>query len=263
MRRTGGPARALALALALLACAPPAAGEVTQKAGLRVAVEAKIAPTRLPRSGTAPVIVSLAARFAATDGGVPPALHGLRIELNRDGRLDTAGLPECSIGEIQPASSAQALAACRPALVGQGSFSVDVVLGTQEPYPTRGRLLVFNGRLGGRPALLGQIYAPRPFANSFVIPFRIESPRHGTFGVALSAILPTSFTRWGHFTALRLRLGGDPRSGGPKPSIISAGCPAPKGFPGAVFPLARTHFSFSGSLELGQTLTGRCKARGA
>ena len=68
----------------------------------------------------------------------------MRIELNRHGRLETAGLPECRVSKIQPASTARALRACRPALVGKGAFSVDAVLGGQEPYPSTGTLLVFN-----------------------------------------------------------------------------------------------------------------------
>jgi hypothetical protein len=42
---------------------------------------------------------------------------------------------------------------------------------------------------------------------------------------------------------------------------ISAGCPAPKGFGGAVFPFAKATFDFAGS-QITSTLTRNCKARG-
>ena len=45
-------------------------------------------------------------------------------------------------------------------------------------------------------------------------------------------------------------------------SLISAGCPAPKGFPGALFTLARTSFSFAGGKKLTSTLTRQCRVRG-
>jgi hypothetical protein len=48
---------------------------------------------------------------------------------------------------------------------------------------------------------------------------------------------------------------------GRRRSFVSAGCPAPDGFPGALFTLARTTFSFAGGTKLSSTLTGQCKVR--
>lgn len=188
---------AAAALLATLLLAAPAQAVVVQKGNLRVATTGKLTPSRLPRAGAAPIAVSVGGKITTTDGSLPPQLSGIRIELNRHGRLDTADLPECKVSQIQPASTARALAACRAALVGQGSFSADIVLGTQQPYPTKGRLLVFNGTYRGRPALLGQIYAAHPFATSFVIPFAIGAHPHGRYGTVLSATLPQAFTAWG------------------------------------------------------------------
>src|SRR5262249_26263202 len=162
-----------------------------QRGSLRLGVKAGFRPRRLPRVGLGPIAVSIASTLSTTDGSVPPSIRNLRIEINRHARLDTVGLPECHIEQIQPASTARALQACRPALVGRGSFSVDVVLGGQRPYPTSGQLLLFNGQAScdSRPhrscrgQLLGQIYAAHPFANSFVVPFSISRLRHGRYGV--------------------------------------------------------------------------------
>ena len=247
-------------ALCALAAALSASAEVAQKGNLRVKVTAAFTPTRLPRSGAAPIAVSVAGSFATADGSLPPQLKQMRIELNSHGYLQTAGLPECRVAQIQPASTARALRACREALVGRGSFSVDVVLGNQQPYPTSGRLLVFNGRYRGRPALLGQIYSSHPFANSFVIPFEISHHR-GRYGNVLSATLPRAFTSWGHVTALRLRLGRRYTYRGRRRSLLSAGCPAPAGFPGALFSLARTSFRFAGATRIETVLTRGCKVR--
>jgi hypothetical protein len=235
--------------------------EITQKGTLRVKVTAELDPRRLPREKRAPVAVSIDSGFTTTDGSVPPQLRTLRIELDRHGRLDTAGLAICHVNQIQPASTAQAVAACRAALVGRGSFSVTVLLRNQEPYATQGRLLLFNGVLKGKPVLLGHIYSPRPFANSFVIPFRISSNRRGRYGIVLAASLPKAFTSWGHVTAMRLRLGRRYSSHGERRSFASAGCPAADGFQGAVFPLARISFSFLGGLSLTPTVTSTCTVR--
>ena len=249
------------LAVAAFLVAGTAQAEVVQRGDLRVTVGAELSPKRLPRTGAAPIAVTVGGQIATTDDGLPPQLKSLRIELNRHGHLETAGLPRCRESQIQPASTASALAACRAALVGQGDFSVDVVLGTQQPYPTKGRLLVFNGTYKGKPALLGHIYSNHPFANSFVIPFAIGTLRHGQFGTVLTAELPRAFVKWGYLTSLTMRLGRSYFHEGRRRSLLSSGCPAPAGFPGATFPLARASFGFS-TQKIGVTLTRSCQARG-
>lgn len=248
---------------AAISAAPRATtSEAVQKGTLRVLTTGKLSPKRLPRRGTAPIAVSVGGKFSTTDETLPPQLKSMRIELNRHGRLETTGLPECKIRQIHPASTRRALKACRPALVGRGSFEVEVVLAGQEPYPTKGRLLVFNGKHKGKPALLGQIYSAKPFTTSFVIPFVISKRRRGKYGLVLTSKVPKALTSWGHITGLTLNLKRRYGFRGRQRSVVSAGCPAPKGFPGALFPLARTTFSFVGGKKVTAGLTRSCKVRG-
>jgi DNA-binding beta-propeller fold protein YncE len=272
----GGSAGASALAAASSASLPaPAqkgkagkggrtasASEVAQKGKLRVAVSGRLAPQRLPRAGLAPIAVSLGGQISTTDASPLPQLRGLRIELNRHGRLEEEGLPVCPKRLIEVASTARALAACRGALIGQGDFHANIVLRGQPPYPTTGKLLVFNGREGGKPVLLGQIYASKPFATSFVIVFQIHHQTRGEFGTVLTASLLEALGNWGYVTAINLKLSRRYTYRGKRRSYLSAGCPAPKGFPGAIFDLARTQFSFAGGAKLTSTLTQSCRARG-
>lgn len=252
---------ALSSVLALMGGSGQTSAEISQSGTLRVSFAGKLSPKRLPRRGLAPIAVAVSGRITTTDGTLAPQLRTLRIELNRHGRLDTGGLPICHARQIYPASTKRALAACRSALVGRGSFSVDVVLAGQDPYPTTGRLLVFNGVHEGRPALLGQIHSAKPFATSFVIPFRISRVRRGSYGISLTASLPAALGNWGHVTGLQLRLSRKYRYRGRGHSLISAGCPAPEGFPGAIFPLARTTLGFAGGRTLVSKLTESCQAR--
>jgi hypothetical protein len=238
------------------------ASEAVQKGALRVTVEGKLSPRKLPRKGRTPIAVSVGGRISTADGGTPPQLRTLRIELNRYGRLDTRGLPVCRPARIHPASTKRALRACRGALVGRGTFTVDVVLAGQQPYPTEGKLLVFNGVYKGKHALLGQIYSPKPFSTSFFVPFEIGKARGRRYGTALTASLPAALGNWGHVTGIEMRLARRYRYRGRRRSLISAGCPAPKGFPGALFTLARTTFGFAGGTKLVSTLTRECRARG-
>ncbi len=235
--------------------------ESVQKGNLRVSMSGRISPTALPRTGAAPVSVFVGGQISTTNGAELPQLKGLRIEFNRGGRLEDRGLPVCPLQQIKIASSARALSACRSALVGSGSFEANIVLRGQEPYPTTGRLLVFNGRKGGKEVLFGHIYSSEPFATSFVITFKIAHRAKGTFGTVFTASLPEALGDWGYVTAIEMKLSRRYSAGGERRSFLSAGCPAPKGFPGAVFTLARTSFSFAGGKTLSSGLTRDCKVR--
>jgi DNA-binding beta-propeller fold protein YncE len=269
----GSKAAALAaggLSAALASAGPPAparaaaatSSEIAQKGTLRVSVSAAMTPHSLPRTGSAPIAVSIAGAISTTDETEPPRLKGIRIELNRHGHLDATGIPTCPYDRIQPASSARALSACRSALVGKGHFQANIGLSGQAPYPTEGKLLVFNGARHGKPVLYGQIYSPHPFATSFVIVFAVSRISHGAFGTALVASLPKALGSWGYLTGIEMRLSRRYSFKGNRRSFLSAGCPAPRGFTKAVFPLARTGFSFAGRPSLETNVSDICLSRG-
>lgn len=234
------------------------ASEVLQRRGIRIKVDGQLTPTALPRRGTAGVHVSLDTEISAADGGTPPQLRRIEIAINRNGHFEPRGLPVCRLSQVQPSSSEGALAACRASLVGQGSFSADVKLPEQSPFPSVGKVLAFNGVLHGQPVILAHVFGTKPVPTSFTLPFAIE-PSRGTYGTVLRATVPAA--TGGFITGLRLNLGRSFRAGGKRRSYISAGCPAPAGFPGAVFPLTRTSFGFAGGPKLATVLTRNCKAR--
>lgn len=239
-----------------------ASAVITQKGNLRVAVQGKLSPKKLPRKGTAPIAVSVGGEISTTDETLPPELKEIRIELNRSGVLDSSGLEVCPYAKIQPGSTSRALAGCRSSLVGEGSFSANITLAGQEPYPTEGKLVVFNGEKGNKPVLYGHIYSPRPFATSFVIVFSLSKKKGGTYGTVLTAKLPKAMKSWGRLTGLQMTLSRRYSVKGKRRSYLSAGCPAPKGFSQVAFPLARTSFEFAGGTKLSSVLSSTCKARG-
>jgi hypothetical protein len=244
--------------------APPTAtaSEIAQDGNLRLEVNGQISPKRLPRKGTAPIAVEVGWKIATTDGAPPPKLETLGIEINRAGRFDLEGIPTCPYAKIQPATTSRALANCRSALVGRGSFAALISLAGQESYAAQGQMLVFNGLEGKKPVLFGQIYSAKPFANSFVIPFELKEIAKGRYGTSLTATLPASLRAWGSLTEIQMRLKRSFGYEGKRHSFISAGCPAPEGFNEAPFALARTSFGFLGGLNSSVTLTRSCKARG-
>jgi hypothetical protein len=247
-------AAALAGALfSLVLISAPGEAEVSQKQGVRVAVQGKLSPRRLPRHGQAPVAISISGQIGSDGAVALPQLKRMTIAINRAGRLDIAGIPHCRIGHIEPSTNQQALEACRSSLIGEGSFSADVRLPEQSPFPSVGKVLAFNGTIGGKPAIFAHIYGTKPLPTSYVLPFRVSRTR-GAFGTQLEAAFPRLTGEWGFVTGISLRLD--------RSRFLSASCPAPSGFAGAVFPLIRTSFAFAGGIDLTNTLTRSCRVAG-
>ncbi len=233
--------------------------EIAQQGNLRLGFTGKISPHALPREGTAPIAVSLGGEITTTDGSTPPQLRAVQIAINRAGRLDRRGLPVCRLSEIQPATTENALAACGPARVGEGRFSANVVIPEQSPFPSTGKVIAFNGVQGGRPVIFAHVYGTEPIPTSFTLALRISRAK-GRFGTVLSAALPDVDSAF--VTGISLDLHRTFRYRGERHSYLSAGCPAPAGFPGALYPLARASFSFAGDRTLSRTLTRSCRVRG-
>jgi hypothetical protein len=253
-----GRSRALALlagasvTLAAIVSAPGQA-EVSQKQGIRVTVDGALSPKRLPRKGSVPVSVSVDGQIEAQSASVLPQLQTLRIAINSAGHLDVGGIPHCRINHINPSTNQEALAACRSSLVGEGTFSANVVLPEQSPFPSTGKLLAFNGQIGRKPAIFAHIYGTKPIPTSYVFAFKVKQQK-GTYGTILETSFPKATGEWGYVTGIELNLN--------KKRFLTAGCPAPRGFSKAVFPLMRTDFSFAGGLSLQNTLTRNCEAKG-
>jgi len=262
---TKAPLRsALALALvSLLALgAVLARAETSEQGNLRVTVSGKLSPHTLPRKGSAPVSVTLGGKITTTDQTEPPQLQKLVIEINRNGHIDSTGLPTCDVAQIQTANNSRALAACGPALVGAGQFLGTITLPGAAPYPIKGRLLVFNGREGAKHVLFGHIFSPTPFSTSFVIPFEIKNGGHGTFGTVLNANLKKALGTQRNLTGIEMTLNRRYSDHGVRRSYVTASCPAPKGFPHANYQLARSAFTFATGVTLSSTLNRTCGARG-
>jgi hypothetical protein len=126
-----------------------------------------------------------------------------------------------------------------------------VLLPEQSPFPSKGRLLAFNGTIGRQPAIFAHIYGTDPLPTSYVFAFRVRRTK-GTFGTILEASFPRATGDWGYITGISLKLN--------RRRFLTAGCPAPEGFSKAVFPLMRTSFQFKGGLELTNVLTRSCEA---
>jgi hypothetical protein len=207
------------------------------------------------------VHASVGTKITTTNGSDPPQLRQIQIAINANGHFDPTGLPVCPLEEVQPSTTQNALAACRSSLVGEGLFEAKVLLSHQSPFPSQGKVYAFNSTIGGRPAILAHVYGTKPVPTSFTLPFVLHKSK-GTFGTTLVASLPEVTGNSAYVTGISLNLFRRFTYKGRQRSYISAGCPAPKGLPGATFPFARAGLSFKGGKRVSQTLVRSCGVRG-
>jgi hypothetical protein len=250
--------RAGAGALALLIVATAASAAVVQQGNLRITVQSQLLPYKLPRTTTAPIAVFVSGHVATPTGETPPQLQAMTVKVNRHGLLQSKGLPTCSLHQVQPASDERALAQCGDALVGSGKFYASVVFPDQRPYSTRGRLLIFNGKVKGKAVLFAHIYTTQPFSTSFVITFAIRKISEGPYGTELSASLPQALGNWGFVNRIKLTLRRKYSYRGKELSYFNASCPAPVGTRSASYPLAKASFAFSEAKEVALTVQKSC-----
>lgn len=258
MRRGGLIAVALLLALGAAAVAR---GEVVQQDGVTVGFEGGISPRALPRTELAPVTVKVGGSFKSSEGAdPPPQLRKISIGINRAGRIFDRGLPTCRVRRIQPTTIRAAKRICGGAIVGSGKVQVRINLKNQAPFTFNGPMLVFHAkRHRGKRRLLAQVYGKKP-PSAFVLNFKIVEKK-GTYGTVINTVLPKPARKWAYVTHFEMKLRRIYKYRGERHSFISAGCAAPAGFPGAVYPFARANFGFDGGRRVTTTLVRDCTVR--
>jgi len=254
-------AGALTVVLLFITSASLAQAISVQSGNLRISVFAQLKPYKLPRTETAPIAVSVAGHLQSVTGGVPPQLQSMKIEVNRHGLLQSKGLPTCPPRKLIASSSAKAREECPDALVGSGQFWAHIVLPDQGAYPTRGELLIFNGKQAGHPVLLAHIYTSNPFDSAFTITFSIKHLAKGRYGTELRASLPEALGSWGYVDRIKLNLKREYSAGGERRSYFNASCPAPRGTPRTAFALARATLAFT-EQSLTTTIVKSCGVKG-
>ena len=246
---------------ALLAClcAGMASGERSQRGNLIVSLDGELTPLKLPRDRPAPVAVHLEGGLQTADGALLPRVTRVELGLPAEGVLSTRGLPTCSQRRLRNTTSAEALAACRGALVGDGRLQADVLLPHQRPFGIEADLLAFNGRVRGHRAVIVHASAAKP-PTVVILPFLVRRGG-GRFGLALVADLPPTLGPWPHFAHFDLTLSRRYSYRGERRSYLSASCPIPPRFTAGFFSFAKAGFTLVGGGRIGTGIARSCRAR--
>jgi hypothetical protein len=255
--------RAALVLVALLALgsslAGLARGERTQRGNLIVSLDGELSPLKLPRDRKVAVTVRLDGGLRTTDGATLPRVTGIELGLPGQASLSTRGLPTCSPRRLRNATAAEALSACRSALVGRGRLEADVALPNQEPFAIDADLLAFNGVVHGQRAVIVHSFAADP--PTVVVLTFIVRPGSGRFGTTLVADLSPALGPWPHFAHFEIALSRRYSYRGHQRSYISASCPIPPRFTAGFFSFARTEFTLAGGRRLGTAIARGCRAR--
>jgi hypothetical protein len=247
--------------IAIALVAGVAQGERIKSGDLIVSLSGEIEPHVLPRDKAVPVRMHVEGDVETLGGGQPPPLRRLTVAVNRQGKLFTRGLPNCTSEQLQGTSTVGALEACRPALVGRGHFDATVAFPSLAPFPARGDVLAFNGRKAGKRAIFLHIYSTNPTPVTFVLPLIITRRGEGDFGMVISANLPRLAGDLAYVTGIEFTLFRRYRYAGRMRSYLSASCSAPTGFPGTIFIFVRGTFDFANGQRLRTSLVRDCRVR--
>jgi hypothetical protein len=250
---------ALLLVVACLASVR-AGAETAGRDGVVVALDGSIKPRRLLRDRPTPISITLRGRVHVEAGVTPPRLSRIELSFGARGGRDATGLPVCRRAQLQNATQRQAMARCG-ALVGRGTIDAEVPLNPAEPLVAHAKVLAFNGRSGGRPAVWVHAYSAAPPV-SFVLPFFLRTVDDGAYGVSMRAPVHAALGRWPRLRSFDITLGRRYRDHGVARSYLSASCPLPPRLHIGYFALARATYTFAPRPVLSTAILRSCRVRG-
>ncbi len=192
--------------------------------GTMVSATARITPPELPARGNAPVSISTVVRVKAKDSA-PPALTQILFKVDKNGTVDTKGLPVCTLAKLAGTTPAVARERCAGAIVGRGSGKADVRLPGQAATRIESPLTLFNGPpQGGRPTLIAHAWETLPVPKAVLVPFTVERIQNGRYGYRVEIELPPIAEGYGAATLAEATVGKTWMRGGKKVGYVNAHC---------------------------------------
>jgi hypothetical protein len=214
---------ALGVALALAFAASSAGAALVEVDDVVLRADGGFTPQTLPRHRFAPIDFQGHVDISGRHGAGPPKLRQALIDFDRDGRLSVAGLPSCAPESIEQASTEEARAICRGAIVGTGHVEALISLDSG-PVEARAPLTIFNGpRLDGLPTAVLHARTTVPGTQTYAIVVPIEQ-RRGGFRYRARIDVPPIAAGFGAITHLDVKIGRRYGDAGSRRSYVSARC---------------------------------------
>lgn len=190
MRKTLLRANVLGMLL-LLVVAGSAVAIKLRAANLVITTDGGFSPTTLPKKGFAPIKLHGYGKIETEDGSPPPVLETLTIWFDKNGEVETEGLPRCTPAKLAATTTSQARKLCPGAIVGKGFGKAVVIFPEQAPIPASSPITLFNAApKNGNPVVLAHAHLTVPGPTTFVVPIEIERVNAGRYGFKTVAKIP-------------------------------------------------------------------------
>jgi hypothetical protein len=192
MRRNLAAAIGLIAAIALGGATIAAATSTTVHAGdLVLTFGSNVVPKKLPRKELAPIALNVSGKIRTTDGTHPSAFREAIVDIDKNGQIDTRGVPVCKGSQLQARDTKAAKRVCGKALVGSGSAHVDIAFPEQPSIRVASPLLIFNGGTrGNRTTMYIHSFITVPVPAAIVTTLTIKKVHEGRFGYQTVAKIP-------------------------------------------------------------------------
>jgi len=181
-----------ALAVAVAGIATADKPTVVQVGNLKLTLNGSFSPKTLPKKGKpAPITLNVSGKIQTLDGSHIPAVKEIIVETDKNGSIDTKGLPTCTSGKLQAQDTAAAEAICKKAIIGSGITNVDVEFPEQAPFIAKSKLVAFNGGVsGGKTTIFIHAYLSSPISAAVVTTVKISKVHSGRYGTKSVATIP-------------------------------------------------------------------------
>lgn len=192
---------------------------------LSVSATATLLPRELPAKANAPITLSSITRIKSDNASAPEVLEKLEFMLDKNGTIETKGVPVCSLAKLAETTPKQARQRCAGALVGEGTGKAEVNLPGQPPMQISSPLSFFNAPpTGGKPTIIAHAYETVPVPKTLLVPIVIERVSKGRYGFQTKIQLPEIAGGYGAPTLAEATLGKTFKRGGKTVGYINAHC---------------------------------------
>lgn len=191
-----------------------------------IVTDGGFSPTTLPKHELAPIEVHGFGKIETSDGALPPILKQLIFWFDKNGGVETRGLPVCRMQKLIATTPARARKNCSDAIVGTGLGKAVVNFPEQAPIPATSPLTIFNAPpQHGNPAVYVHAYTTIGGPSTFVISVEIQKVHDGRYGFKTVADIPKIVNGYGTPTYGRIQIKKEWIYKGKRLSYINASCP--------------------------------------
>ena len=225
MRKTVLRTFACTTVLALVAAGSASALHL-QVGNIVIDTDGGFSPTTLPKHRLAPIEVHGYGKIKTSDGSLPPILKQLVFWFDKNGGVETRGLPVCPMRKLVATTPARARKNCSDSIVGTGLGEAVVNFPEQAPIPATSPLTIFNAPpLHGNPAVYVHAYTTVGGPSTFLISVEIQKVHDGRYGFKTVANIPKIVNGYGTPIYGRIKIGKKWTYRGKKLSYVNASCP--------------------------------------